>query len=736
MLKKIHHKFKVAVFLWRNAGPQGLARESKIVVKKYLGRYKPKVQPVKDVLFISIDEPLLDRYRTRHMMESLESAGVTCDRIVYYKLTPDMEKYYNAFIFYRSHYEPHMKEFFKRARKNNKPTFYAVDDLVFNTEYTKDLEIIKAMSKEDRKLYDDGVVRHGKLASMCDYGIATTEVIAREFEKMKNFKKVIVDRNKMSLEMVHYSDRAIEEVAEDDDRIVVGYFSGTDTHNEDFAMVAPALKRLMDEDDKVFIKLAGKIRAPEEFIGYEDRLIFTPYVDYKKLPFELRKADIILAPLQDYFFNTAKSEIKWLEAALVQRPVVASNVGSYAQNIDNGKTGILVDNTTDEWYKAIKRLTQDKSLRNKIAANAYDYTLTNTTTVGKNAQILKKQILDLTPNIYAFTGISLSAISGGNIVIQKHMEILREAGNIVCGIELHNYTNEDPLTKLNSKLDEEFNILRINSQIQHDFIHMDMKIDNIVATFWATARFVNEFPRAAKKTYFIQSYEPDFYNKNQSEYLKALKSYSFNFSYLTMSRWCQKWLSNEFGQSAKYISDGIDIKNFKLKPRKNFKDRKIRILIEGDSGSYYKKVDESFKISNQLDRDKFEITYLSYNGLAKDWYITDKVYNRVDPKKVGQIYAENDILLKSSELESFSLPPLEMMATGGVSVVKRNFGNAEYAKDGDNIIYYNSEEDAIAKINDLGHDFVKYQILAKNGRATAERFDWRNIREDLIEVYE
>lgn len=45
-------------------------------------------------------------------------------------------------------------------------------------------------------------------------------------------------------------------------------------------------------------------------------------------------------------------------------------------------------------------------------------------------------------------------------------------------------------------------------------------------------------------------------------------------------------------------------------------------------------------------------------------------------------------LLKTSFLESFSYPPLEMMATGGYAVVVPNDGNQEYLIDGQNCLLY------------------------------------------------
>ena len=56
--------------------------------------------------------------------------------------------------------------------------------------------------------------------------------------------------------------------------------------------------------------------------------------------------------------------------------------------------------------------------------------------------------------------------------------------------------------------------------------------------------------------------------------------------------------------------------------------------------------------------------------------------HRVPYEKTPEVYAACDILLKTSLLESFSYPPLEMMASGGYVVAVPNGGNLEYLKDG------------------------------------------------------
>ena len=60
---------------------------------------------------------------------------------------------------------------------------------------------------------------------------------------------------------------------------------------------------------------------------------------------------------------------------------------------------------------------------------------------------------------------------------------------------------------------------------------------------------------------------------------------------------------------------------------------------------------------------------MSYNGKPKEWYKIHKFLNKIPFHNVTNIYKQCDILLKSSLLESFSYPPLEIMATGGYCIV-------------------------------------------------------------------
>ena len=70
-----------------------------------------------------------------------------------------------------------------------------------------------------------------------------------------------------------------------------------------------------------------------------------------------------------------------------------------------------------------------------------------------------------------------------------------------------------------------------------------------------------------------------------------------------------------------------------------------------------------------MDNNNYEIWYLSNNEKPKKWYRVDKFFNETPHEQVIEIYKQcGDILLKSIWLESFSYPPLEMIATGGYCI--------------------------------------------------------------------
>ena len=160
-------------------------------------------------------------------------------------------------------------------------------------------------------------------------------------------------------------------------------------------------------------------------------------------------------------------------------------------------------------------------------------------------------------------------------------------------------------------------------------------------------------------------------------------------------------------------------------------------MIEGDPASHYKNVDESFRIVEKLDKSKFEVWFMSYNAEPKSWYRVDRFLSKIPNEKVGQVYEQCDILIKSSWLESFSYPPLEMMATGGFCVVVPNGGNVEYLKDEENCLFYplGDIDAGVRCIERLISDEKLQQKLFENGLEVAKKRDWKNCKAEILKLY-
>lgn len=692
---------------------------------KYIGK------TYKDVLFINGCDynalPHPPRYRVQHQMEQLKANNIDCDENFYLHLSIEQVRNYRAFVIFRCPYTEELGEFIRLAKELNKTVIYDIDDLVIDTKYTDTIKYLDTMSPEERKGYDEGVCNMQKVLKMCDAAITTTEGMA---EELKHYvPKVFINRNTASEEMLQLSEEAYEKAvaektAEGRKTVKLGYFSGSITHNDDFVLIQPAVAKIMEKYPQTELHIAGILDIPKEFEAFKERVIAHPFADWKKLPEMIASMDINLAPLEESIFNEAKSENKWVEAALVRVPTIASNLGAFKRMIVHNETGILA-NTCEEWYKGLETLIVDTQKRERIAKVAYDYCKVHCVTLYTGFPLMKFIKSMYVPNI-AMVLPALN-ISGGIMVAFEHCKVLREHGYDV--------------TIINDDIDDstwcEFQGIKFPVLPSRESIICG-HFDKAVATMWSTVKFLEGYSNIGQRYYLVQNFETNFYEPMDPLRIEANQKYSpkVDVQFLTISKWCEKWLKEDYEQEARYLPNGIHTENYR--PVKRDFSGKIRILIEGDCGVYYKNVDESFRITNQLDHSKYEIWYMSYNAEPKEWYHVDKFLHKIPFSEVAEVYRQCHILLKTSFLESFSYPPLEMMATGGYAVVVPNDGNQEYLVDGKNCLLYpcGDLEAGLAAIERVSTDSELRETLYQGGLETAKVRDWKSLEQDILKFYD
>lgn len=679
-----------------------------------------------DVLFINgCFLPHPHRYRVSHQREQLLANGIKSNEVFYEDVSLDLVKNYRVFIFFRCPITDTIEELIHLAKNQNKTVLFDIDDLVIDTYYTDQIPYLKTMTKQEKEAYDAGVNRMKKTLCLCDAAITTTERLAIELEKY--VPEVYINRNTASDKMVALSQTALKEKVmgsvQSPNSIRIGYFSGSITHNDDFAMILPVIERLMREHQNLELHIVGELDIPREMEPYKSRIVASPFVDWTKLPQLIASVDINIAPVALSIFNEAKSENKWVEAALVKTPTVASAVGAMERMIENNKTGLLCT-TPDEWYNALNYLIADAAARCMIAENAYQYVMGNCLTIYSGYPLAKYIRSKMKPNI-AFV-LPSTQISGGVLVALKHCAILKKAGLDVIII---NESFEQDNVVFDGE--EIFVVSRHETAIEASF-------DKCVATLWTTLDFINSYPDIRKRYYLVQNFETDFYEHGERRRIFANATYnSFtDVKYITISKWCQNWLKEKYEKNAAYAPNGLDTDKFKPVPR--VFSGKIRVLVEGNSDDYYKNVDESFAIIDKLDKSKFEIWYMSYQGKPKGKYHVDRFLHRVPYEKVPEVYKECHILIKTSILESFSYPPLEMMATGGMVVACPNGGNLEYLSNEKNCLLYpqGNLEAAVQAIERICQDEELRKTLYEGGVRTAAARDWNKVKQAVLALYD
>jgi glycosyltransferase involved in cell wall biosynthesis len=153
-------------------------------------------------------------------------------------------------------------------------------------------------------------------------------------------------------------------------QLTIGY-AASSTHAADLAIVEPVLRRLLDEYggalrfETIGIEAVGLAKHPAyaHFPGTKT------VEEFWQLLAEHRW-DLAIAPLADTAFNAAKSDNKYREYAAAGIPAVYSDVAVYRRVIAEGTNGLLAQNTYEAWYRALRALVVDASLRHQVAAAA------------------------------------------------------------------------------------------------------------------------------------------------------------------------------------------------------------------------------------------------------------------------------------------------------------------------------------------------------------------------------
>lgn len=217
-----------------------------------------------------------------------------------------------------------------------------------------------------------------------DLVTTTTEFLADEYRKIND--NVVVIPNYVD------PDDWDEPARNEGTKVRIGLV-GSVAYHHDFHIIKDIIKELDDRGDvqlvlfglqsKAHRKLNPKVsevhNKENKFWDSLKNKEHVPWCDMGEYFTTLNelKLDLMLIPRLENNFNKSKSNVKFLEAAMCEIPVIASsfNDGPYEKDI-NGQNGIIVK-TKEEWEREINKLIKNKKARRLMGRMAKDYVLKN-----------------------------------------------------------------------------------------------------------------------------------------------------------------------------------------------------------------------------------------------------------------------------------------------------------------------------------------------------------------------
>jgi glycosyltransferase involved in cell wall biosynthesis len=328
------------------------------------------------------------RYRTFHLYEQLQLLGLPAT--LSHLMDPALLRYAEAAdlaVIHRSPYDGRLSRLFEILERRCALVIQDLDDLIFDVQAFQWIDSPDFKDPVRAALYLEDMRRSRQTLDRCPAASVSTGYLAERIRSLG--KPAWVHRNAFSLEMLALAEQAYRQSRRSQEKVVIGYASGTPTHNKDFALVKSSLLEVLRRFPQVELHIIGPLDAGQKWGVFRERVRHFPLVPWRDLPAFLAGFDINLAPLlASNPFSQSKSEIKFMEAALVRVPTIASHTDAFAYAIRSGENGLLAE-TEEQWLNALTMLVEDQPKQLEIGQSAYSTVVRSYHPAARAAELAK-----------------------------------------------------------------------------------------------------------------------------------------------------------------------------------------------------------------------------------------------------------------------------------------------------------------------------------------------------------
>jgi glycosyltransferase involved in cell wall biosynthesis len=269
--------------------------------------------------------------------------------------------------------------------------------------------------------------------------------------------------------------------------------------------------------------------------------------------------------------------------------------------------------------------------------------------------------------------------------------------------------------------------------------------DVAIATWWATAAALWEV-RAERRLVFLQSIESRFYEERHFyERFAAEQVLALPAGFIVVAEWMREVLA-ELRPDApvEVVRGGVDKEVFGRRPAGGAPGAApgeaagsapasgsgsgsgsgsaapLRVLVEGQPSLWFKGVHDAVAATRAMT-EPAEVTVVASDPSAAGGLDGVRVVGGLDPSGMAALYAEHDVLLKLSRVESLGLAPIEAFHAGVPAVVAPYTGHEEYLRHGVNglVVGHDDMPGTARALDRLARDPALRARLAEGALATA-----------------
>ena len=326
----------------------------------------------KSVCFVSetgrADRPLQDpsvRYRCYHPAEVLTEKGHYCTVISAQKFYENPNLDYDVYVFHRPNMaRPGFLDVVQMLQRQKRSLIADYDDLIFGTQ---EIALNSSAVKNGTLTPERAIAAFSNnLAGLREFDMVTvsTEPLADRVRQFNPDARVavvpnIVPRSILSVQGEFQTHLRLRSPT------TIGYFAGTKSHDKDFPVVEAALHRVLLENPEFSLLVVGPVAIPRAIASLPN-VSTAPVVNYFRLPSIMAMCTTVIAPLEESDFNSCKSRVKFLEAALAGCRLIASPIPDM-QLIGPHHLTLAAD--ANDWYEALSNLPDPAHRRESALRN-------------------------------------------------------------------------------------------------------------------------------------------------------------------------------------------------------------------------------------------------------------------------------------------------------------------------------------------------------------------------------